>query len=231
LPAHLSGFDLSPQSEWLRELVGPTRQTTQPHTAVRIFFNPLHERRSLPDDNRAYIHQNRRLFVGGGIIAVLLLVGVAAWPLLTTNQLGTPKGGASPATARDNSGPRGAPAQTSAESTVGKNDPAGQEDTSGGRARAIKQSSQALQLNPQQREQLKGIIGQQADPPKIEGKPPFEMMIGAAVPRQVGSKDLPAEITQVLNGYWGDYYVLVQDKLVIVDQHSARVVAIVPGVA
>ena len=184
----------------------------------------------MPNENQAYIHQNRRLFVGGGILAVVLLTVVTAWPLLTTNQLGTPKGGANPATLSDSAGSRGAAAQQSAESTVGKNDPAGQEDPSGGRARAIKQSSQALQLNPQQREQLKGIIGQQADPPKIDGKPPFEMMIGAAVPRQVASKDLPAEITQVLNGYWGDYYVLVQDKLVIVDQHSGRVVAIVPGI-
>jgi hypothetical protein len=42
---------------------------------------------------------------------------------------------------------------------------------------------------------------------------------------------LAPEITEIMNGYWGDQYVLVQDKLVIVDQHARRVVAIVPVVA
>jgi Protein of unknown function (DUF1236) len=184
----------------------------------------------LPSDDQSYIHQNRRLLVGGGILAAVLLIAVTVWPFLTDNPLGTPKGGSNPATTTGNAGPRGAPAQQSAESSVGKNDPAGQEDASGGRARAIKQSSEALQLKPQERQQLKTIIAQQSGAPRIDGKAPFEIMIGAAVPRQVGSKDLPAEITQVLNGFWGDQYILVQDKMIIVDQHSGRVVAIIPGV-
>ena len=58
--------------------------------------------------------------------------------------------------------------------------------------------------------------------------PKFEMMIGAAVPAQVQLQDIPPEITQVMNGYWGDQYVLTSDKMIIVDQHSRRVVAIVP---
>ncbi|WP_291691612.1 DUF1236 domain-containing protein [Bradyrhizobium sp.] len=169
--------------------------------------------------------------MAGGIVAAVLFVAVSIWPFVTSNQLGTPKGGANPATASDDTGSRGAPAQQSAESTVGKNDPSGQEDSSGGRARAIKESSHALQLDPQQRDQVKNIIARQPAPPKIDKKAPFEMMIGASVPRQVVLKDLPAEVTQVLNGYWGDQYVLVQDALIIVDQHSARIVAIVPGVA
>jgi hypothetical protein len=43
--------------------------------------------------------------------------------------------------------------------------------------------------------------------------------------------DLLRKITEIMAGYWGDQYVLVQDKLVIVDQHSRRVVAIVSGIA
>jgi hypothetical protein len=34
-----------------------------------------------------------------------------------------------------------------------------------------------------------------------------------------------------MNGFWGDQYLLVQNEMVIVDQHSRRVVAIVPSVA
>jgi hypothetical protein len=45
---------------------------------------------------------------------------------------------------------------------------------------------------------------------------------------QVQLRDIPPEITQVMNGYWGDQYVLTNDKMIIVDQHSRRVVAIVP---
>ena len=58
--------------------------------------------------------------------------------------------------------------------------------------------------------------------------PNFEMMIGTSVPAQIELRDLPPEITQVMNGYWGDQYILTNDKMVIVDQHSRRVVAIVP---
>jgi hypothetical protein len=59
----------------------------------------------------------------------------------------------------------------------------------------------------------------------------FEIMIGAAVTGQVQLQDIPPEITQIMNGYWGDQYVLVQDKLVVVDQRTRRLAAIVPGVA
>jgi len=76
---------------------------------------------------------------------------------------------------------------------------------------------------------LKKILAQQSAPRVPEAK--FEMMIGASVPDQVPLQDLPPEVTQLMNGFWGDQYVLVQDKLVIIDQHSRRVVAIVPAVA
>jgi hypothetical protein len=184
----------------------------------------------MPKGDRTQARGTRRLFVGAAVIAIVLALGFTLWPFLTQNQLGTPKGGANPATMSDTTVSRGAPAQKAAESTVGKSDPAGQEDTSGGRARAIKQSSQALQLDPQQHQQIKDVIAHQANAPKID-KAPFELMIGTAVPRQVPLEDIPAEITQLMNGFWGDQYLLVRDEMVIVDQHSRRVVAIVPSIS
>lgn len=184
----------------------------------------------MAEEDTGYRNGTRRLFVGAAVVAAILAIGVTVWPLISKNQLGTPKGGANPAASSDATASRGAPAQQAAESTVGKNDPAGQEDPTGGRARAIKQSSTALQLNPQQRQQLKDIISNQQGAPKIR-QAPFEIMIGAAVPENVEIKDIPPEVSQVLNGYWGDQYVLVQDKMVIVDQHSRRVVAIIPAIA
>ena len=111
----------------------------------------------MPKGDPTQARGTRRLFMGAAVIAVVLALGFTVWPFLTQNQLGTPNGGANPATTSDTVS-RGAPAQNAAESTVGKSDPAGQEDTSGGRARAIKQSSQALQLDPQQHQQIKDVI-------------------------------------------------------------------------
>ncbi|MGY4623264.1 DUF1236 domain-containing protein [Bradyrhizobium sp. USDA 4486] len=61
-------------------------------------------------------------------------------------------------------------------------------------------------------------------------RPNFEMMVGTSVPQQTGTADLPAEATQVLNGFWGDQYLLAGKDLVIVDQHSRRVAAIIANV-
>jgi hypothetical protein len=84
-------------------------------------------------------------------------------------------------------------------------------------------------LNNEQREKLRSILAQQKVPRLDRAN--FELEIGASVPRQAPLADLPAEATHVLNGYWGDQYVIVGDTLVVVDQHSMRVVAMVPAVA
>jgi hypothetical protein len=180
------------------------------------------------ESSRSYAWGIRHMFVAAAIVAAILIIGVTVWPLVMQNQVGTPKGGANPATASDTTGGRGAPAQQAAESTVGKNTQSGNGATDT-RVKDIKQSSQALQLNPQQRQQIKDAIARQGDAPKLE-KAPFEMMIGTAVPRQVQLKDLPPEVTQAMNGFQGDQYLLVQDQMVIVDRESRRVVAIVPAV-
>jgi len=164
--------------------------------------------------------------LGGAACAVVLFIAFLAWPLMTQNQLGTPPGGANPAKTSGTTVGNTAPAQQAAESTVGKNDPAGQEDATGGRARALKQTSHALQLDDRQRQQIRDILSRQSAPRMAQ--PNFDLMIGTAVPGQVQLQDLPPEITQVMNGYWGDQFLLTQDKMVIVDQHTRRVVAIVP---
>lgn len=55
-------------------------------------------------------------------------------------------------------------------------------------------------------------------------------MIGTSVPRQTQVADLPPEVTQVLNGFWGDQYLIAGNTLVIVDQHSRRVAGIIAGI-
>jgi hypothetical protein len=196
--------------------------------AEPLRFNYFPREMIMADHRRPFPAANRRLVMFGAAAAAILLIVVAVWPLMTSSPLGTPPGGVNPSSDSDTTISRGAPAQRAAESTVGKTDPAGLEDSSGGRARAIKESSQPLQLNVQQLQRLREIVSQQPVPRLPRA--PFEMMIGAAVPQQVELTDVPLEITQVMNGYWGAQYVLVEDKLVIVDRHSKRVVAIVPSV-
>lgn len=170
---------------------------------------------------------NRRLFLGAAGVGVVLFLAITAWPFVTDNFLGKPKGGAKTSSADTTVG-RGTPAQQAAQSTVGKNDPAGLEDPSGGRARAIKESSQPLSLTDQQRAEIRTAL-ESADAPKLS-QANFEMMIGVSVPKQTPLKDIPPKIAEAMNGYAGDQYTLVQDKLVIVDHNSGRIAAIVPGV-
>ena len=108
-----------------------------------------------------------------------------------------------------------------------KENPAGNEDPSGGRARQIQQSTQPANLTDQQRQQLRSIIAA-AHGPTMD-HPNFEMMIGTSVPAQTNVEDLPAEATKVLNGFWGDQYLVAGNDLVIVDKHSRRVAGIIAG--
>jgi hypothetical protein len=161
-----------------------------------------------------------------------MFVGLFAWfavPELfgTTDYLGRPPTGADKGTAATTVG-TGVPTQREAESAVAKNDPAGTEDSTGGRARRVKQSSQPVSLDQNQREKLLAIFSK-AGGPKLE-RPNFEMMIGTSVPRQTELADLPPEATEVLNGYWGSQYLIAGKDLVVVDQHSRRVAAIIAGV-
>jgi hypothetical protein len=121
---------------------------------------------------------------------------------------------------------RGPPAQRAAESTVGKNNPAGPEDDTGGKGRQIMHTSKELSLGAEQRQEIQKRIAAQ-NAPRLD-RADFELMIGASVPRQVELRDLPSDISTVMGGYNGSQYVLVRGTLVVVDRESRRVVAIVP---
>jgi hypothetical protein len=90
------------------------------------------------------------------------------------------------------------------------------------------QSTEPAHLSDQQRERLRSILSS-ANGPTMD-RPNFEMMVGTSVPRQAEVTDLPPDVSQVLNGFWGDQYLIAGHDLVIVDQHSRRVAAIIAGV-
>jgi hypothetical protein len=186
-------------------------------------------------DDRGYQSDRggaRKLMIGGSLIAAVLFIGLLSWfgvsqLLGTTEYLGQPATGADNQTVATTVG-TGVPAQREAQSAVAKDDPAGNEDATGGRARNIKQSSQTVTLTQAQRDNLRTIFSSKADA-RME-RPNFEMMIGTSVPHQAPLADLPPEATQVLNGYWGDQYLIAGKDLIVVDQHSRRVAAIISGV-
>jgi hypothetical protein len=45
-------------------------------------------------------------------------------------------------------------------------------------------------------------------------------MIGTAIPAKTPIADLPPEVSETMNGYWGDQYLMIQNKMVVVDQHT-----------
>ncbi|MCK1360945.1 DUF1236 domain-containing protein [Bradyrhizobium sp. 199] len=174
----------------------------------------------------------RKVMMTGSALAAILFVGFVVWfavPQMfgATDYLGRPSTGADKGAPATTVG-TGVPTQREAVSKSAKEDPAGTEDATGARARDVKQTTQAVNLNDQQREQLRSIISS-AHGPTVD-RPNFEMMIGTSVPRQTELADLPPEVTQVLNGFWGDQYLIAGNNLVIVDQHSRRVAGIIAGV-
>ncbi|NOJ46028.1 hypothetical protein [Bradyrhizobium archetypum] len=174
----------------------------------------------------------RKLFMISSVIAGVLFIGLFAWfavPQLTgiTDYLGRPPTGADKGTASTTVG-TGVPTQREAESAHAKNDPSGAEDSTGGRARKIKESSQSLSLSKEQRDELRTIFSA-ARGPKTD-HPNFEMMIGTSVPRQTELADLPPQAAQVLNGHAGSQYMIAGSNLIVVDRNSRRVAAIIADV-
>jgi len=174
----------------------------------------------------------RRIMRAGAAAAGALFVVLLGWFAIshflgTADYLSRAPSGADHNTPSTTVG-TGFPTQREAESAVAKNDPAGLEDRTGGRARNIKQSSQPVSLGQEKREKLLAIFAD-AKAPKVD-RPNFEMMIGTAVPHQTELADLPPEATEVLNGYWGSQYLIAGKDLIVVDQHSRRVAAIIAGV-
>jgi hypothetical protein len=93
---------------------------------------------------------------------------------------------------------------------------------------ATKAISEPINVTDAQRTRLRSIFAA-ANPPKVE-RPNFELMIGASVAEQTPLADLPPEVPKLLNGFSGDKYVVAGDELVIVDQYSHRVAAVIGDV-
>jgi hypothetical protein len=172
---------------------------------------------------------NRYLIAGMLGLASVVVIGTLAWVI---HPVELPRPATGPGEASISRSPvlgRGQHAQDDAESSRARTDPAGLEDEAGGKARAIKETSGPTRLSDAQRQQIRQILSREKGPHVDSVN--FELMIGTAVPRQVRVADIPPEITKIMAGYWGDQYLVVQDKLVIVDQHSGRVGAIINNVA
>lgn len=177
---------------------------------------------SAPDFERSERRRaTRRVMLSAAIAAAVLLIGFAVWPFLAPGRFAP-----GPHPSQSTTGQVGSD-QRAGESKAAK-DTFAPDDPSGGRAREIKHSAEPLSLNPQQREKLREIIGTQNAP--RDDRLPISLEVGEAVPHEVELRDLPPEATRILNGYAGDQYVVVRDKLVIVDRLSRRVAAIVPNV-
>jgi hypothetical protein len=56
----------------------------------------------------------------------------------------------------------------------------------------------------------------------------FGIAIGASVPRQIGLQPLPSELVDVMGKFYGDEYVLVNGRLIVVEPKVRRIVAIIP---
>lgn len=58
----------------------------------------------------------------------------------------------------------------------------------------------------------------------------FTVSVGAAVPAQSGAEDLPSSLQSAIPSGKMMRYVLVQDRLILIDKRTQRIVAIVPGI-
>jgi len=93
--------------------------------------------------------------------------------------------------------------------------------------RDVRGSEQRLSLSQEQRERIRGYLAQHRDA-DVGTNATFTVSIGAAVPRQAGLRPLPRELTDTLQGYRGDSYVMVGDTMVIATR-GRRIAAIIPN--
>ncbi len=95
-------------------------------------------------------------------------------------------------------------------------------------ARAIIGTAAPLALTAEQREKIRGQV---AGPRETRvDTSEFTPTIGTTVPQHVLLHRLPAELADIIGGYHGSDYLIVRDRLVIVDPNVRRIVAVVPGV-
>lgn len=100
--------------------------------------------------------------------------------------------------------------------------------TEGARQRQIQGTAQPLQLNAEQREKIRSYIASHQEG-RLENAD-VTLMVGGGVPQQIPLADLPVELADALHGYTGDKYIVVRDKMAIVDPEVRRIVAVIPDV-
>lgn len=166
----------------------------------------------------------RRLMIGGVILGGILFAAVTAWPLMRGSETGTPAGYSGPREPGAGSATGTFSNQGDGESAAGKQT----DDITGSRRADIRKTAGPSTVSSDQRGRLHDIFGgkdvNRAD--RVD----FTIAIGSVVPQQANLKALPPEASNVLGGYAGSKYVLVRDQLVIVDQHTSSITAIIPGV-
>jgi hypothetical protein len=98
----------------------------------------------------------------------------------------------------------------------------------GARERQIKGSAQPLQLTDEQRDKIRSYVASHQEG-RVENVD-ITLMVGSAVPQQTPLADLPVELADALRGYTGDKYIVVRDKMAIIDPEVRRIVAVIPDV-
>jgi Protein of unknown function (DUF1236) len=160
--------------------------------------------------------------IGGAFVVVLVVMAVKYHWIGDTNKPITERidqpAGESPFTSPDKSTDGARP-----DSAAGREEPS--VDTP---ARQIAGPAAASALTPEQREKIRGQIAGPRES-RVDTSE-FTPTIGTTVPAHVLLHRLPTELADIMGGYHGSDYLIVLDKLVIVDPNVRRIVAVVPGV-
>jgi hypothetical protein len=83
-------------------------------------------------------------------------------------------------------------------------------------------------LTAEQRDKIRGLV---AGPREARvDTSEFVPAVGNTVPPYVLLHQLPTALADIMGGYHGSDYLIVIDKMVIVDPKARRIVAVVPGV-
>ena len=90
-------------------------------------------------------------------------------------------------------------------------------------------STGELQFSGQRERQIRDAVGK-AHLQK-QSHVNFTISVGVAVPKQAAARDLPKPVADAVGAGTPLQYVLAQDRLILIDKKTARIVAIVPGVA
>jgi hypothetical protein len=168
----------------------------------------------------------RRVLYAGAVAAAVLGIAVFVWPLLPLERFAPP----------DNGVANFRTAQPAGDATAARTPPAPSTDAravdepalggAGVRGRELVATASGDEdLTPEQLQAVDNFAALRAKK-RVEAVG-FRVAIGAAVPRQVELRELPRDLARALP-YWGDQYVLLPDRLVIVERESRRIVAIVP---